>query len=80
MNLSRHILQFKERLVTSSTPFFVFHDLVQKWGLGTKEKLTFSWALLNHLVYGLLKFQKPFGCIGCFGLFTKIKKANGTSC
>ena len=31
MNLSKYILQLKERLVTNSTPFFVFHNLVHKW-------------------------------------------------
>ena len=80
MTLYKHILQLKERLVISSTPFFMFHDLIYEWGLGAKGKLTFSWSLLKHLVYRLLKFQKSFACIDCFGLFTKIKKVNGTSC
>ena len=78
MNLSKHILQLKERLVTSSTPSF--HDLGLKWGLGAKKKLAFSWSLLRHPVYRFLKFQKAFACIGCFELFTKIKDGNRTSC
>ena len=50
---------FKERLVTVSTPFFVFHDLVHKWGLGAKEKikLTFSWFLLKYLIFKSIFFN-----------------------
>ena len=60
MNLSKHILQVKERLVTSSTPFLLFM-ILSITGEG-KEKLTFSWSLLKHLAYGFLKFQVFWTC------------------
>ena len=56
-NFSEHVLQFKERLVSTSRPLFVFYDLVRKWGLDAKEKikLSFSWSLLKYLNFkGLL--------------------------
>ena len=80
-NFSKNVLQLKERLVTSSTPSLFIMILSIYGGLWAKEKmLTFSWSPLKYLLYGFFwNFQKSFACIGCFGLFTKIKKGYGTS-
>ena len=79
-NFSKNVLQLKERLVTSSTPFLFFMSLSINGGLFAKEKmkLTFSWSPLKYLLYSFFwNFQKSIACIGCFGLFTKIKRVMG---
>ena len=48
-NFSKH----QRETVIYFQVFFVFHDLVHKWGLGAKEKikLNFSWSLLKYLIF-----------------------------
>ena len=59
-----------KRLVTRSR-HFGFQNFVHKKWLGAKEKikLSFSWSLLETTY-----FQKSHTCIGCFGVFTKLKR------
>ena len=54
--------------------FYVFHDLVHKWGLRTKEKLklTFSWSLLKyHILKSLLHI------LAVLGYLPKLRKVMG---
>ena len=46
-------------------------NFVHKKWLGAKEKIKspFSWSLLK-----ITCFQKSHTCVGCFGLFTKLKR------
>ena len=82
INSSKNVLQLKERLITSSRPFLFFIILSIRGALCAKEKmkLTFSSPPLKYVLYGLSwNFLKFFPCIGCFGLYTKIKKGYGNS-
>ena len=53
--------------------FFVFHDLVHKWGLGAKEKIksTFSWFLLKYLIFKSIFFN----ALAVLGYLPKLRRA-----
>ena len=52
--------------------FFVFHDLVHKWGLGAKEKikLTFSGSLLKYVIFKSLLYA--FAVLGYLPKLTRV--------
>ena len=80
MNLSKHVLQLKERLVTSSAPFlfFMILSINGDWEQRKNQVNFFMVSFKTCCLWSLLKFQKSFTCIGCFGLFTEIKKGYET--
>ena len=68
-NFSKHVSQLKE-IINQFQVFFLFYDLVHKWGLGSKKniKLTFSWSLLNYLI-----FKSLFNALAVLGYLAKLR-------
>ena len=68
-NFSKHASQLKE-IINQFQVFFLFYDLVHKWGLGSKKniKLTFSWSLLNYLI-----FKSLFNALAVLGYLAKLR-------
>ena len=70
MNLPKHVLQLKERVITVPR-LFCFHDLVCKWGLGANEKLSSDCC-------GLFKnFKSLLHVLPVLGNLPKVRRVMG---
>ena len=75
INFSKHVLQLKEtgnKFITC-TFFFIILSIKRDWVPRKKSSYLF------HGHFWITYLQKFLKCVGCFGLFTKIKKGYGTS-
>ena len=71
INFSKHVLQLKERLVTSSMPFLFSIILSMAMGAKVKTKLTFSWSLWKIL------FSKVLFALAVLDYLPKLRRVMG---
>ena len=74
MNFYKLVFLLKETGNQSQT-FFAFHKRPHKKELSAMEKIKLAFSVSFKITY----FQKSLACIGCLGLFSKIKKKYGAN-
>ena len=79
MNLSKHVLQLKEKLVTSST-LFLFFMILSISGDWVQRKNQVNFFMVSFEIsslWSLLKFEKSFACLAVLGYFPKSRRFMG---